>query len=716
MTVFKCKMCGGALNIENGESVVTCEYCDTKQTVPHVDNEMKIKLFSRANRLRTACQFDSARNVYEDIIKNFPEEAEAYWGLILCKYGIEYVDDPQTGRKIPTCHRSSFESVMDDSDFEQTLENADSVARKVYREEAKKIEEIRKGILEVSSKEEPFDIFICYKETDENGERTVDSVIAQDIYDMLTENGYRVFFSRVTLEDKLGQAYEPYIFAALNSAKIMLAVGTDYEYYDAAWVKNEWSRYLELISKGEKKVLIPCYKDLDAYDIPKQFRHLQAQDMGKVGAMQDLLRGIKKIFPKGTPTEPNTQFPVVANTQVTQNMVQPLLTRVFMFLEDGDFTSADQYCEKVLDMNPMCAEAYLGKALSYLKLKRIQEIYNIDNVMVEDMPNIKKAINFGNTELKNKLEIALKVNKENFKIKQQQLQIKREQEQKEFLFQQEQARKEKIYQDGEILLGQHIGNLTIVELERKINECLSAIKNIKELGDYKDSDDLIKKINEKIQSYRTKIDEINKYNYKKSWLSNALFVRTKMYKEYKENTGKLKEKFHSSNDDYEISSVIYSLEKEIDELKKQILTKSAILDNMGKFDFSRKSKCQKEIDEMNVEFESKKSQLDQIIQQQSDREYNFIQENKKHLFDELTQKYPIPKMPDDLDGSIQDKVYAVIIGTYSILTSSDIINVIGASDMDKKVERALKVLTNQRYIAYIDGNGYVGADIANIYY
>ena len=161
----------------------------------------------------------------------------------------------------------------------------------------------------------------------------------------------------------------------MNSAKIMLAVGTDYEYYDAAWVKNEWSRYLELISKGEKKVLIPCYKDLDAYDIPKQFRHLQAQDMGKVGAMQDLLRGIKKIFPKGTPTESNVAFPVVANTQVTQNMVQPLLTRVFMFLEDGDFTSADQYCEKVLDMNPMCAEAYLGKALSYLKLKRIQKDY-----------------------------------------------------------------------------------------------------------------------------------------------------------------------------------------------------------------------------------------------------------------------------------------------------------------------------------------------------
>ena len=86
---------------------------------------------------------------------------------------------------------------------------SDPVARKVYREEAKTIEDIRKGILEVSSKEEPYDIFICYKETDDNGDRTVDSTIAQDVYDALTQKGYRVFFSRISLEDKLGIEYEP---------------------------------------------------------------------------------------------------------------------------------------------------------------------------------------------------------------------------------------------------------------------------------------------------------------------------------------------------------------------------------------------------------------------------------------------------------------------------------------------------------------------------
>lgn len=261
MTVIKCKMCGGDLQIIEGETVAECEYCGTKQTVPKVDDEKKLTLFSRANRLRLACEFDKAASVYESIVADFPEEAEAYWGLVLCRYGIEYVDDPATGRKVPTCHRSSFDSILEDSDFEQACENADPIARRVYRDEAKTIEDIRKGIVEVSGKEPPYDIFICYKETNENGERTIDSVIAQDVYDALTEKGYRVFFSRITLEDKLGTEYEPYIFAALNSAKVMLAFGTDYEYFSAVWVKNEWSRYLQLMTKDKSKHLIPALRE-----------------------------------------------------------------------------------------------------------------------------------------------------------------------------------------------------------------------------------------------------------------------------------------------------------------------------------------------------------------------------------------------------------------------------------------------------------------------
>lgn len=410
MAVLKCKMCGGDLNLQDEMTVAECEYCGTKQTVPTADNEKKMTLFARANRLRAACEFDKAAGIYESIVADFPEEAEAYWGLVLCKFGIEYVDDPATGNKIPTCHRSSFESVMDDPDFEQVMENADSVARKVYRTEAKAIEELRKGIIEVSSKEEPYDIFICYKETDENGERTIDSVIAEDIYERLTQNKYRVFFSRISLEDKLGTAYEPYIFAALNSAKIMLAIGTDYDYYNAVWVKNEWSRFLMLMAKDKTKVLIPCYKDLDAYDIPKEFKHLQAQDMSKVGAMQDLLRGIKKILNKEKEQTPSSNnYSDYANTEASK--IQALLKRVFIFLEDGDWDSANRYCEKVLDIDPENGEAYLCKFMAHNKISHRDNIKNIPN-SIENDGDFKKALRFGDENLINELnEYAEYINK-----------------------------------------------------------------------------------------------------------------------------------------------------------------------------------------------------------------------------------------------------------------------------------------------------------------
>ena len=371
MAIIKCKMCGGDLNIEAGMTVAECEYCGTRQTVPTADSEKKLTLFARAHRLRAACEFDKAAAVYESIVAEFPTEAEAYWGLVLCRYGIEYVDDPATGKKIPTCHRSSFESILEDSDFEQALENADAVSRKVYREEAKVIEDIRQRIVELSGKEQPYDIFICYKETDENGERTPDSVMAQEVYDALTEKGYRVFFSRLTLEDKLGTEYEPYIFAALNSAKIMLVFGTDYEYFNAVWVKNEWSRFLALMASGQKKSLIPCYKGVDAYDMPKEFSHLQGQDMGKLGAIQDLVRGVEKLLGNGAAAQPTKETVVVQAAGGASG--DALLKRGNMALEDGSWAAAQDFFDRVLDMNAECAEAYLGKFLAGKREKGLMQ-------------------------------------------------------------------------------------------------------------------------------------------------------------------------------------------------------------------------------------------------------------------------------------------------------------------------------------------------------
>lgn len=113
--------------------------------------------------MRFKCEFDKAAGVYDTIVSEFHCEAEAYWGLVLCKYGIEYVDDPKTGKKIPTCHRTQFASIYRDVNYLNIIKYADVVAKNIYEKEAKEISKLQKSILDISSKEDPFDIFICYE-------------------------------------------------------------------------------------------------------------------------------------------------------------------------------------------------------------------------------------------------------------------------------------------------------------------------------------------------------------------------------------------------------------------------------------------------------------------------------------------------------------------------------------------------------------------------
>lgn len=397
MAILKCKMCGGDLDINEGTSIAECDYCGTKQTVPKVTDENLTNLFNRANTLRIKSEFDKAEKLYEKIIQSDSTLSEAYWGLILCKYGIEYVDDPATFKKIPTCHRTSYDSIIADEDYKSALQYADNHQRIIYEEQAKEIDRIQKEILDLASKEETYDVFICYKETDSNGKRTQDSVIANDIYYQLKQEGFKVFYAAITLEGKLGSAYEPIIFAALNSAKVMLAIGTRPEYFNAVWVKNEWSRFLKIIKKDRTKLLIPCYRDMDAYELPDEFAHLQAQDMSKIGFINDVVRGIGKVIKEET--KPTAKPTAVANANPN---VAPLLKRAYIFLEDGEWESADEYCEKVLDIDPENVQAYLGKLMAELKVSCKENLANCAQPF-DDQYNYKKVVRYGDEKLKKEI-------------------------------------------------------------------------------------------------------------------------------------------------------------------------------------------------------------------------------------------------------------------------------------------------------------------------
>ena len=472
MAIFKCKICGGALEIDSTQTVATCEYCGTKQTLPNLDDERRANLYDRANHFRRNNDFDKAMGIYESILNEDNTDAEAYWSIVLCRYGIEYVEDPATHKRIPTVNRAQFTSIFDDEDYKSAIANADGYQREIYESEATAINEIQKGILAISQKEEPFDVFICYKETDTNGRRTQDSVLATELYGELIREGFKVFFSRITLEDKLGAAYEPYIFAALHSAKVMVVIGTRPDHFNAVWVKNEWSRFLALIKNGEKKTLIPAYRDMEPYDLPEEFSHLQAQDMSKLGFMQDLVRGIRKIVEFD-----ESKTKIIKETVITgpSMAIEPLFKRADMALADGEFGSADAFYEQILNQDPENADAYVGKLLAELQIKTKGALKNCE-VSFEDSKNYKKAIQFANEELKKELSDSLKT----------------------VLTYIDDKKKEEIYQKAKFLLNS----------ARDIPTCQKAQKLFSSISDYLDAEQCLAFCQEKINDFQIEWEQL----------------------------------------------------------------------------------------------------------------------------------------------------------------------------------------------------------------
>lgn len=294
---YKCKICGGQATIDSNNGVVVCNYCGTKQALPLFTADSERLLYDRGNNYLLHSEYDKAENVFNQLLTIKPGAAELYWDLVLCKYGVTYVKDPKTGKYIPTCNRTHYTPIFSDENYKKAIELSAGEKKALFEEDAKTIDNIQKGIIAVSKKEKPFDIFISYKETDNNGNRTKDSVEAQKLYNKLTEAGYKVFFSRITLEDKIGTEYEPYIYAALYSSKVMLTICSSRENIEAVWVKNEWSRFLGFSQIDNSKTLLPLYFDLDKSDLPDEFALLSSYDMSVNGFEDELLRGVKKLIP-----------------------------------------------------------------------------------------------------------------------------------------------------------------------------------------------------------------------------------------------------------------------------------------------------------------------------------------------------------------------------------------------------------------------------------
>ena len=297
MENVKCKTCGGSVT-RTGNYYV-CEWCRNKWEIDQGDDVYAVERANAWETLRNG-DFEKASELFENIIIKDKNNHEAYWGRALSLAGIIYVTDMNENKKVPTCNNITEESFINSKDVQKAITLAPADIADNYKKQAEYIEKIRLEWLEKASKEPAYDVFISFKDSDrENGiERTQDSVDAQDLYNALVADGYKVFFSRISLRDKISEQYEPYIYNAIKTAKVMIVFGEKAEYFSSVWIKNEWSRFKTRIEKGEKhkNSLVVVYKNMNPGDLPTVLKSRQCLNAADMTFLPSLNKHIKRVI------------------------------------------------------------------------------------------------------------------------------------------------------------------------------------------------------------------------------------------------------------------------------------------------------------------------------------------------------------------------------------------------------------------------------------
>ncbi len=387
MKILKCEICGGA--IERKGNFYVCLHCRNKWEIDAADDVHAVDRANAWAALRDG-DYERATELFENILLKDKNSHEAHWGRALAANGILYVTDLSENKKVPTCNNITEDAFVKSKDVIKAISLAPSDIAETYKSQSEYIEKVRVEWLEKASKEPPYDVFISFKDSDrENGiERTQDSVDAQDLYNALTNEGYKVFFSRVSLRDKISEQYEPYIYNAIKTSKVMIVFGEKPEYFSSVWIKNEWSRFKTRIEKGEKhkNSLVVVYKNMNPGYLPSVLKSRQCLNASDMTFLSDLNRHIKRVVEEtnknvrldrikiegGQIAKKATALAVnsvktreigagaIAETSISEKQS---VTLINTYLKAADWNGAEKLIEDVLFENPSCAEAIWCKIL-----------------------------------------------------------------------------------------------------------------------------------------------------------------------------------------------------------------------------------------------------------------------------------------------------------------------------------------------------------------
>lgn len=343
MAAFICRMCGGILDIPDKMRICKCRACGVVQSVPFLDDSEKETACRNAERLRREGNYDEALELLNGLVKLSPADADLYWASALCRYGVEFSDGG------PTIRRAHAKSFLSDEDYRTALRFADKDQRRIMETAAAHIDKLRRKNAPKLSGERKV-MLVCDDET-----------IGSKLREKLTSAGYAVL------------SRDSENLSAASSA-------------GAAVIFGECETELINALESSGTAIIPVVRGTDVDSLPKELRRFQAADMRKLGWESDILSSLAAIFGRGTALPPSRSS-------------EPMLRRIYIMLEDGDFIGAAGIADKLLEKRKsdcnICAEAYLAKLLCEYRLTSEEQLGTL-SADVSRSENYRRAMQHGN--------------------------------------------------------------------------------------------------------------------------------------------------------------------------------------------------------------------------------------------------------------------------------------------------------------------------------
>ncbi|MDE7439507.1 MAG: leucine-rich repeat protein, partial [Clostridia bacterium] len=375
--------------------VIVCDYCYGKNTLVKSTDINAVNFLAMGEHCLDNGKFDEAYSAFSKAASIDVNEPEAYFGMALAANKVRYIKDIKNNCLQPICYDATNKSFVSDKYYLQALSLAALEQKAEYERRAAEIDYIRTEFCKQKQAGIEYDCFICVKVTGDDGNKTIDSERANDLYFHLKDRGYKPFYSEREIQNQMiGADYEARILYALFSSPCMLIVCSDERYLQTPWVKNEYMRFINLINDEQKETdsIAIGFFNRTIERLPGRNGRLQGVCLNNPDAYSKILDFVERHqniaapqisrkvygqveYKKKAAVRSQIQKRTLAKFEQTAITAseQELLNVAKSMLDGGNFGAVVPRCDAILQKNKSCPLAYWYSFLAENRCKNSAE-------------------------------------------------------------------------------------------------------------------------------------------------------------------------------------------------------------------------------------------------------------------------------------------------------------------------------------------------------